>query len=510
MKLKSRSGKALVSTISELSFELVAVVCGFILPRLILSHFGSTYNGITLSISQFIGTIALLKAGIGSVTRAALYKPLARNNSEEISEVVNATKKFMRKIALIFSVAVLIFAAVYPLLVSNDFDWFFAFSLFLILSVDTFAQYFFGLPYQMVLQADQRNYIISLVNIISVVTNTIVASFLILSGFGIHIVKLGSAIVFLFPPLFYMFWVKKQYHLDDSIAPNDKLIAQRWDAFAHQLSNFINTNTDIIIVTIILNLKEVSVYSVYYLVGNAIKKIINAVGTGTMAAFGNMLARGEDLLLKKRFSEFECLFFYISTVLLTITAVLLPSFVSVYTKGINDVNYVRESFAILVSLSILLMCIKVPYEQIVFAAGHFRQTRNAAFIESGIHITLSILLTYLLGLNGIVLGLIVATAYRLIVYSGYVYKNIVKLSYRVLLTRVLYSIIIFGGGIGVFQYLSIDLARSYISWAIQAIGVSVSIMFVGTLTAFLFFKEEMKAISGLLISKIKVKSGITE
>ena len=508
MKLKSRSGKALVSTLSELLFELVAVICGFILPRLILSHFGSAYNGITLSISQFIGTIALLKAGIGSVTRAALYKPLARNNPEEISEVVNATKKFMRKIAMFFSVAVMIFAAVYPLLVSNDFDWFFAFSLFLILSVDTFAQYFFGLPYQMVLQADQRTYIISIVNIISVVANTIVASILILSGFGIHIVKLGSAIVFLFPPIFYMLWVKKQYHLDDTVAPNDKLIAQRWDAFAHQLANFINTNTDIIIVTIILNLKEVSVYSVYYLVGNAIKKIVNAVGTGTMAAFGNMLAKGEEKLLRKRFSEFECLFFYVSTILLTITAILLTSFVSVYTKGITDVNYNRESFAILVSLSVLLMCIKVPYEQIVFAAGHFKQTRNAAFIEAGIHITLSIILTYLLGLNGIVLGVIIATTYRLVVYSGYVYKIILKLSYRVLLTRVLFSIFLFGGGIVVFHYLTIGFASSYISWIVQAMWVSVIIMLVGTVAAFLFFRDEMKAISELLLSKFKIKAEI--
>ena len=505
MKLKSRSGKALVSTISELLFELVAVICGFILPRLILSHFGSTYNGITLSISQFIGTIALLKAGIGSVTRAALYKPLARNNPEEISEVVNATKKFMRKVAMIFTVAVMIFAAVYPLFVSNDFDWFFAFTLFIILSVDTFAQYFFGLPYQMVLQADQRAYVISIVSIISVIANTIVASALIIAGFGIHVVKLGSAIVFLFPPIFYMLWVKKQYHIDDTIAPNDKLIAQRWDAFAHQLANFINTNTDIIIVTIILNLKEVSVYSVYYLVGNAIKKVVNAVGTGTMAAFGNMLAKGEDQLLKKRFSEFECLFFYVSTILLTITAILLTSFVSVYTKGINDVNYIRESFAILVSLSILLMCIKVPYEQLVFAAGHFKQTRNAAFVEAGIHIVLSIGLTFFLGLNGIVLGVIIATVYRLIVYSSYVYSNLIKLSRIVLLLRFIYTITVFVGGLVLYEIFGTKLATTYLEWAIHAVVVCISVFIPSTVLAYLMFKNEMKSILEVLLIKLGVR-----
>lgn len=503
MKFQSRSDKALASTLSELLFEVVAVACGFILPRLILSHFGSTYNGITLSISQFIGTIALLKAGIGSVTRAALYKPLANHDSSGISEVVNATKKYMRKIAIIFSVAVLLFAAVYPLFVANEFDWFFAFSLFLILSVDTFAQYFFGLPYQMVLQADQRNYVISIINIISIIVNTVVASILILSGFGIHIVKLGSALVYLFPPIFYMLWVKREYRIDDRIEPNDDLISQRWDAFAHQLANFINSNTDIIIVTVLLNLKEVSVYSIYYMVGNAIKKAVNAIGTGTMAAFGNMLAKGEDQLLKQRFREFECLFFYVTTLLLTITAILLTSFVSVYTSGVNDVNYIRGGFAILVCISIMLMCLKVPYEQIVFAAGHFKQTKDAAFWEAGAHIVLSIGLTYVLGLNGIVVGVIIASAYRLIVYSHYVYKELIRLEEKSLYMRFVFSAIVFFGGVLASHYLSIPLASSYGEWFIQALVVGGGVIIVGTILAFVFFSNEMFSITNLLFSKVK-------
>ena len=162
--MKSRSQKAILNTMSELFFEIVVAVCSFVLPRLVLSHFGSEYNGIILSISQFIGCIALLKAGIGGVTRAALYKPIAEKDTEGISEIVNATQGFMQKIAIVFSISAVVFACVYPFLVEKDFNWFFAFSLVLILSIDTFAQYYFGLPYQMVLQADQKTYITSLLN----------------------------------------------------------------------------------------------------------------------------------------------------------------------------------------------------------------------------------------------------------------------------------------------------------------------------------------------------------
>lgn len=118
----SRSKKAFRNTMCQLLLEAITAICGLILPRLILSYFGSTYNGIVQSISQFISCIALLKSGIGSVTRAALYKPLSKNDSIGISEIINATEQFMRRIAVIFGIFVVAFACVYPLIVSEDFS----------------------------------------------------------------------------------------------------------------------------------------------------------------------------------------------------------------------------------------------------------------------------------------------------------------------------------------------------------------------------------------------------
>ena len=54
---KTRSQKAVLNTGFELLLEVVTAICSFILPRLILSHFGSAYNGITSSITQFIGCV---------------------------------------------------------------------------------------------------------------------------------------------------------------------------------------------------------------------------------------------------------------------------------------------------------------------------------------------------------------------------------------------------------------------------------------------------------------------
>ena len=83
-----RSKKALFNVISSLALQIVVVICGFIVPRLLIGTFGSSVNGVVTSISQFLGYITLLESGVGGVVRAALYKPLAQKNTKSISVII--------------------------------------------------------------------------------------------------------------------------------------------------------------------------------------------------------------------------------------------------------------------------------------------------------------------------------------------------------------------------------------------------------------------------------------
>ena len=80
------------------------------------------------------------------------------------------------------------------------------------------------------------------------------------------------------------------------------------------------------------------------MVSSNIRKIVNSVSAGTMAAFGNMIAKKEDEILKKRFEQYELLTFISCYILFTTTAILFIPFIAIYTKGISDVNYIRYGF----------------------------------------------------------------------------------------------------------------------------------------------------------------------
>ena len=116
-----RSRKALINIISNFAEELIAIICAFILPKLILLTFGSSYNGIVTSITQFLSCAVLLRSGIGGATRAALYKPLANNDTNEINSIIKATDIFMKKVALFLFILIFILAIIYPFFIINDF-----------------------------------------------------------------------------------------------------------------------------------------------------------------------------------------------------------------------------------------------------------------------------------------------------------------------------------------------------------------------------------------------------
>ena len=324
-------------------------------------------------------------------------------------------------------------------------------------------------------------------------------------GFGIHVVKLGSAMVFIISPIFYNIWVHRHYKIDRRVKPNYEIIGERWDAFGHQLANFINLNTDIMLATIFLNIKQVSVYTIYYMLANAIKKVIIAISSGTTAAFGNMIAKGEHDVLKRRFFQFELLICYVSTVLLVITAIMFIPFISVYTAGVKDINYIQPVFAYLVCVSIYFMCMKIPYEQIVFAAGQFKKTRNGAFAEAGINIALSVILVNFLGLNGIVIGTIVAIGYRTVRYHLFVCNHIIDRSKSTLLICLIYTAVSAVASVLICNFLPLSSIHGYLSWVTWAVVVGVIVLAVTTAVGFAIFRGKMLDTFRSLLGMVGIK-----
>lgn len=500
-----RGKKTVLNTATSLLKELVVVICGFILPRLILTTFGSKYNGLTSSITQFLSCSVLLRAGIGGATRAALYEPLAKKNKEDISAIMKATDIFMKKIGLILGAAIVIFAVIYPIFVNDEFEWGFTFSLFLIIGASTFAESFWGTTYLTLLQADQKLWISSLISSVCYILNTVVAAILICFVDSIHIVKLGSAVIYVLYPIVLSWYVKKTYEIDLNVEPNNTAISQRWDAFWHQAATFIMSNVGVIVLTFFSEIVEVSVYSVYTLVVNGLKKVIFSFSNGLEAAFGNMIANKEHSALKKNFSLMEWVIYTISTIVCTCAIILILPFVRIYTSGVTDVNYIRPLFAYIMLCSLFFNCVRIPYQLVVQAVGHYKQTKNGAILESVINIVLSTAFVIKYGLVGVAIGTLVATVFRTIQYSNYICKIVED---RTMLATVHRILIAFSEAIITIllvNMLHLPQPANYLGWVVNGFITFViccSIVLSGSL---LFDRKNVNYFTSKIKSIIKKK-----
>ena len=486
-----RGKKTAINTVFSLMEEIVAVICGFILPRLILTAFGSKYNGLTTSVSQFLTCAVLLRSGIGGATRAALYKPIAEENHDKINSIVKATDIFMKKIGVTLAGLILLFATLYPFLVKNEFGWFFTFSLFLIIGASTFAESFFGITYLIVLQADQKLWVSSLLKMICYVLNTAIGAVLILNGFSIHIVKLGGAIVYVAYPIILGLYVRKHYDINSHVAPDNAAISQRWDAFWQQVAVFVMNNTDVIVLTIFTNMLEVSVYSVYNMVIHGLKRAVYALSSGLEAAFGNMIAKGENRVLKENVGIIENLIYATSTIVYTCAALLILSFVSIYTRKVTDVEYIRSAFAYIIIFSQFFNGVRIPYQLVVQAAGHYKQTKIGAIVEPIINISLSVFFVFKYGLVGVAVGTLAATIFRTLQYSMYMRKNIVIRNKLITIFRMMVSFVESGIIIVLVKLIKLDFPEGYSEWVLNAIIIGLISLSIVTIGNTICFKKDM-------------------
>lgn len=209
--------KLALNTITSLVYQVIVIICGFILPRYILSAYGSSANGVITSITQFIAVITLMDLGVGAVVKSNFYKPIANKDNKLLSEIFVASNKFFKRIGLILLGYIVVLSILYPMINAELFGYRYIFTLILILSIDKFAQYFFGITNQLLVISSQRGYVVYTMQGITLIINTLAAVILITMDASIHAVKLSTALIYLVRPIVLYYYVKKNYNIDRKI-----------------------------------------------------------------------------------------------------------------------------------------------------------------------------------------------------------------------------------------------------------------------------------------------------
>lgn len=487
------------NTLASIANQIVTFFSGFILPKLILTSYGSDVNGLLHSITQFLSVISFMEMGMVAVVQSALYAPLANSDNEKISQIITDAKLFFRKLAGLLLIYVILLTIIYPVFINRDFDIIYTASLILILSIGSFCQYYFGITDLILLSAAQKLYINYNVNTVFVVLNVVLNYFLVYCGASIQILKLATALVFLIKPIYFRIYIAQHFKIDRNAVYEGNPIPQKWNGVTQHIAHTVLNSTDYIILTLFSTLSNVSIYSVYALVLSGIRQIYIALTNGIMPLYGDMWARGESDKLVTFFSWTEWILHMVVVFLFGCTAVLLFPFVQVYTFGINDANYYQPLFSVILTLAYAWYCLRVPYNSMILAAGQYKETQNSYIIVAVMNLAVSIILVFKMGLIGVAIGTFISMLYHTIWIAYYLSKNIIKWKFSYFIKQLVVDIISVLIGMFLTYRFTMDNV-SYRSWVVLGIKDAFIWIIVIVIVNVIFYKEKwarIKATRGI-------------
>lgn len=482
------------NTLSSLLLQVCSVLCGFIVPKLILSSYGSDVNGLVNSITQFLSFIALMDLGVGAVVISALYKPLAERNRLQIDRIVTSSDKFFRAIGRILLGYVVVLIVVYPLLVKDDFGFVYSATLIAAISISSFSQFYFGMTDRLLLTADQRGYVQYNAQTITLILNTVACAVLIKAGCSIHFVKLTTSLIYLARPVFLRVYINHTYSLNREANYDGEPIKQKWNGIAQHVSAVVLNDTDTVVLTVLSTLSAVSIYSVYNLVVSGLKKLFESATNGVEAALGEAWAKNDSNRCYRLFSFVEWGLHTSITYVFTCTALLIVPFVEVYTKGVNDANYAQPLFALLIVLAHTMHCYRLPYHIMVKATGRYKETQKCYYIAAAMNLGVSIIFVRKWGLIGVAIGTLVAMLYQTVWMALYNSRNLIKGTRIRFAKQMTVDLMLFFGCYFVLPRFVIMKDISVLGWVVMAMKIAGLVAVIVVLINMLFYRNYTRTI----------------
>lgn len=507
--MDKRMQRAKVNAATTLLQQLVTTVSGLLIPWALISAFGSEVYGATTSIAQFLAYIALFEGGIGRVARGALYGPLASRDENEISRIYLAIKRFFSTLGLAFLGYALILAFFYYDIADvSIFTREYTFALVISMAIGKFAEYMGGISNITLFNADQRQYVVNIVMILSTAIN--VVAIVLLSSLGADIlwVRFISSMVFVLKPILFTLYLKTHYRIKRS--KTRAVLQNKATGIAQHTAYVIQNNTDVLILTVFSDLKLVAVYSVYHLVCFSLRNITTAFTGGMEAVFGDMIAKGELETLRKTYAKYTFILTMLTLVLFGTAGALIVPFVCLYTAGAQDVNYVQPVFALILLMGEAINCLILPCFNLPIAANQLKQSQIGAYSEAAINLVSSCILVLWNPLIGVAVGTLVSVVFKSVYYIVYSAKHVLKMKVgrmlRDFFITVAVLLVVCVAGMLVVSAFAIN---SYFMWVIAGFCTVAVTGLVSVVVGQFLYPERMKEALLSVLKKVK-KNGESE
>lgn len=407
-----RSEKAIRNVFAGVANKLFMMLLAFATRTLFIRLLGADYTGVNSLFSNILSVLSLAELGMGNVLMFYLYSALKNKDEEHIRYLVNRFKRIYITIAIIvLSIGIALIPFLHIIVKSSDIELPELVRYYALYLINSACSYF--VVYRiMVINADQKNYIVNVVQTVSTVAMYIfqIVYLLIYKQFlGYLIIQvlctIASNIILNHIALKQYPYLRKKdkIRIDDYSVEKVELVKNIKATFIFKISDTILDQTDNIIISMMFGTIFVGFYYNYFLVITYIVAIAGIIANGLVASFGNMVAEGD---MGKSYDMFKVALFCFAAFGAFCTAAyacLIQEFVPIW---IGEQYVMSYDLVIAILLVFYLRMATNTMWMYRSAMGIFKEVQYINLISAGLNIVLSIILGKVMGLSGV----IVATA----------------------------------------------------------------------------------------------------
>ena len=459
--------KALLNIVIAILCQVIIMVLGFVIPKLIMDSYGSDTNGLVNSITQIFGYLALLEAGIQGAAMNAFYKPLSKNDDEGVSIVASTANRYYRNVVIIYFTLMTILSFTLPFILNTNVDYWTVFTLVFFEGLTSIVSFYFTQKWSALVSADGKTYVKNVLFFLNKVLCQSLKIILAIFVVDIMYLQIGYFLISLVYVLLFYIYIKSQYKwVNFNIKTNFKL-ENRNALITGEIARTVFSSTDLLVLSIFSSTSMASVYSTYNMPITAFNVVLNSALASCYYLLGNSYVN--DINKCKKYYDLINSFVLIAvTTLSAVTVLLLVPFVRMYTSGVIDVNYIYSMLPLFFTFSLMVDLAKNTPIYLVNISKYAKINAIFNIVAAIVNVVSSLILVQYFDVIGVIVGTCIAGPIMLISVTYLVNKKIFNRSIiKPFLTLFLnFIIIVILGVITIFYELPINSILSFIGYGI--------------------------------------------
>lgn len=420
----SRSRYSIYNAISAVTLTLINGLLGIIVMRFVLEAYGSDFNGLNSTANQIVNVLMIIEGGFTLASNVALFAPLTKGDIGLVNGILCATRRRFHVIGAIFCGAGILASIGYSFIVNSSLSQELVITIMVMAVVPPAFNLFFASTYRVLLQAQQKEYVISIISIITVSLGHLTNIVVVLAGCPMWSVRFVTMMYALANSLIIVLCVRRHNtFIDLDVTARMDQIKGTADVMAQRVTGVVYNSAPIVFLSVspVGGTILASVYAVYNSVFQLVKSLLNGVIDAPRQSIGQLLAEREREEVWIVFKQYELVACMAIFTLVVVAAVLILPFVNLYTTGINDTNYNNPIIALLMVVIAVFEMSHIPSGHLINMAGEFRVSRHFQVISCVVLLITMPLGGIVGGIYGMLTSVLIVAILLAILEIGYVH-----------------------------------------------------------------------------------------